>query len=298
MTTLALPREVGSACRKAHIFAHCWRAVWQNSLKRMSVVVKTHAFLRCLRITRQLNDSHQWDLSTETQRRYAEKIVELCPNLDMLRDDQLCTMIRNYHAEHNIVEALCQRDHPQHAECWVLWSQRAIRLLNTRYRNISGTDATVVSSDDLAQEAMHDLWYALHTFRYESSFQTWAFIVISNSFVKAYRVMHTQKRSAPHKPMPLEDLESAKHLTSCYDIPAPDEIALSQTFAKLLQQVLAEHHDARLQIIFHLWAHEDQPLRVIGDRLNLSIPRVHALLNQALSLLRSEERIQEWRYYR
>lgn len=260
-------------------------------------MIKTRSLLRCLSIIRQLNSDHQWNLSSEIQPRYAEKIGALCPDLDTMSDAQLRIIIGNYHAEHDIVEALFQCDHPHHAERWALWNQRAIRLLNTRYRNISGADATAISVDDLAQEAMHDLWYALHTFRYESSFQTWAFIVISNSFVKAYRAMHTKKRNAPNRPMSLEALESAERSAAAYDVPAPDDLALSQTFCALLRQVLAEHPDVRLQMIFHLWAYEDQPLRVIGERLKLSVPRVHALLNKALALLQNEERVRQWPRY-
>jgi DNA-directed RNA polymerase sigma subunit (sigma70/sigma32) len=61
-----------------------------------------------------------------------------------------------------------------------------------------------------------------------------------------------------------------------------------------LQQVLGQHPDVRLRAIFQLWAFEEQTLRAIGERLNLSATRVHGLLAQAITLLRQELASHDW----
>jgi RNA polymerase sigma factor (sigma-70 family) len=245
-------------------------------------------------LTRRLNEVEAWGLSPIQLVGYVEAIQACFSEIDLPALDQLQTIIINYHSEHELVEALRNRSHAEHAVRWTQWSNLALRILLMKYRYVSTSDAVAVNIDDLVQEAMSNLWLALSSFRYQSRFQTWAYTVISNCFVRAHRAAQMQKRAVALKSTSLEQLQDTSDLPPPTLAPSPEEETASRALAALVQQVLAQHHDTRLGLIFYLWAHEDQPLRVIGDRLNLSVPRVHALLGQALHLLRNEPTIREW----
>jgi RNA polymerase sigma factor (sigma-70 family) len=249
------------------------------------------AIERCLHVAEQLNQAQSWGLTADELLRYAKQLTIDLADISHLSEDRIRTVINNYHADHSCVQALRDREHPQHEDQWNRWSYHIVRTLAVRLRRDT-VDIATMSIEDLAQEAMSDLWLALPSFRYESRFQTWVFTVIANRIARAYRSANTQKRRASLRSTSLQTDDEMVQLVeaSC----SPEEEAIGSYLAALTRRVLAEHPDVRLQLIFHLWMHEDQPLREIGDRLNLSIPRVHALLSHALSILRSEGSIQAW----
>jgi RNA polymerase sigma factor (sigma-70 family) len=251
---------------------------------------------RCFLVAATLNQSHQWGLSSDELRRYAEQLTAICLDIAPCSEERLRTVICNFHADHALVAALRDCEHPQHAEQWNTWSRQVVRLIASRLRHDGFVDIATISYEDLAQEVLSDIWLALPGFRYESRLQTWIFTVIGNRIARSFRTANTRKRRPPVGARSLDAQGDDEQL----DYPSDDsieEVAMAASLQALLSGVLAEHPDTRLQVVFHLWLNEDQPLRVIGNRLNLSIPRVHALLNHALTILRSEQRVRAWEHH-
>lgn len=251
---------------------------------------------RCFLVVEMLNRSNQWGLNADELRRYVDQLTGICPDIAQCSEERLRTVISNYHADHSLVQALRDCKHPQHAEQWNIWSRLVVRLIASRLHHDDYVDIATISYEDLAQEVMSDIWLALPGFRYESRLQTWVFTVIGNRIARSFRSANTRKRRPPVGACSLDlpgDEEYPDHPLD----ESIEDMAMAASLEALLKRVLCEHPDTRLQVVFHLWHHEDQPLRVIGDRLNLSIPRVHALLNHALTILRSEQRVRAWEHY-
>jgi RNA polymerase sigma factor (sigma-70 family) len=248
---------------------------------------------RCLRLAALLDAEHGWGLTPQAQRSYAEQIPLLYANIAGADDAQLCAILRYYHHDHALVEVLRDPLHPESAEHWAEWTRLALRFLTAKSGGY-GADEAVTSLEDLVQEAVQDLWRGLHTFRYQSSFQTWAFSVIGNCLARHYRGLHTQKRAALPPAQSLDAMLAVGDTLHDQVTPPPDETALGTTLATLVWRALEQHPDRRLAVIFQLWVWEEQTLRAIGDQLHLSPARVHALLKQAITLLRDEVAIQEW----
>lgn len=252
-------------------------------------------FQRCLDLVAKLNDEHGWRLTVEMQRHYAQQIVAFSPGMGTLTDLQLCRIIGYYHTEHHLVEALLDQNHHLHEKHWSEWAGHVMRILISKGGVPRRNSEQVVSLEDLQQEAMADLWNGLRTFRYQSRLQTWAFTVVTRCLSRYYRGAQTQKRSALPPAQSLDALVLADGDTlPDQSLPGPDETAMANTLAMLLEQVLAQHPDQRLNTVFWLWAAEDKTLREIGELLNLSAPRVDVLLSQALTLLRSEASVRAW----
>ncbi len=249
---------------------------------------------RCLHLLAQLNIELGWGLTLQAQQRYAEQIAKLCSDLSSPSDSELCRIVSYYHTEHQVVEALRDSTHPDHTTYWVEWTRQTLRWLIARSAVSLVIDEGAIDLDDLAQEALYDLWRGLGSYRYRSRFQTWAFTVISNCLIRACRASQTQKRGARPQTQSLDALIEAGHTLYDRTAPAPDELALSHTLDTLLQQTLTQHPDQRLTTIFQLWACEEQTLRTIGEQLNLSATRVHGLLHEALTLLRNELTSLDW----
>ena len=258
-------------------------------------MARSIAFERCSNVVGQLNELNHWGLSAEELQGYSEHLTSIGLDITHVPEERLQALISNYHADHRLVAALSDRDDPLHLEHWEAWSKHVVRFVASRLRADGVADVATISYEDLGQEIMSDLWKALPSFRYESRLQTWVFTVAANRIARSFRAANTQKRR------PALDIHSLERVAFLEATDHPldmsiEDVAMAQSFEALLRSILAEHPDARLLAIFHLWLHEDQPLRVIGDHLNLSVPRVHALLNHALTILRSEQRITNWAY--
>lgn len=247
-----------------------------------------------LAIITQLNAEEMWELSTETQREYVQCVVSYLSDAVVFSDALLRIMLRYYHTEHALVEALRDPGHPEHSEQWLKWTKQVLRILAAQLAGGYAAIESLISLEDLAQEAMHDLWRGLPSFRYQSRFYTWAYAVICHCLSRHYRALQTQKRNALIQIQSLEGMLSLIDTLPDRATLAPDEAALDGSFATLLRQVLARHPDDRLVPIFQLWAYEERTLRVIGEQLNLSTARVHTLLGQAIALLRNETAIRDW----
>lgn len=250
-------------------------------------------FERLFEVADNLNQIKTWGLSRKELRDYIEHLVHIHPDIQHFADDHLRTVLSNYHADHRHVRALSDQGDPHHLELWENWSRQVVRLVAARLRANAAIDIATIAIDDLAQEVLSDIWQALPTFRYESRFQTWIFTVVANRIARSFRTATTKKRSPAEGTQSLErivGLDLVEHPAA----PSTEDVAMENSLELLLQRILAEHPDARLQRVFHLWMYDDQPLRVIGDQLNLSVSRVHALLNNALTILRSEQRLKSW----
>lgn len=249
---------------------------------------------RCLCMIGELDVEQGWGLTLQTQKHYAQRFAARYGDMSGVGDAQLRVMLCNYHTEHPLVEALTDPVHPDHADRWSEWTKQALRQLACRYPGSSVADESTVSLEDLAQEAVYDLWRGLRTYRYQSRFHTWAYTVISNCFLRHHRSIKTQKRRDLSRTQSLDAILAVGDTLYDPKTQLPDEIAMSDVLVDLLQHVLGQHPDQRLSTIFRLWAYEEQTLRTIGLQLNLSVTRVHGLLTQAIALLRDELMNQDW----
>src|SRR5437867_5369546 len=122
---------------------------------------------RCHTLVAHLNGEQGWDLTPHEQRQYAQQVAAHHPNLAQTSDAQLCTMIRYYHTDHALVEGLRDPNHLEHAAQWAEWTQNALRILAAQSAGSYIMAESLISLDDLAQEAMYDIWRGLPTFRYQ-----------------------------------------------------------------------------------------------------------------------------------
>jgi RNA polymerase sigma factor (sigma-70 family) len=258
------------------------------------VAMLEQAAQHALVIIAQLNIEEMWGLSAETQWDYVQSVVGYLSDAVALSDALLRIMLRYYHTEHALVDALRDPGHPEHSEQWLEWTRQGVRILAAQLAGGYAAIGSLLSLEDLAQEAMHDLWRGLPSFRYQSRFYTWAYAVICHCLSRHYRALQAQKRNALVQIHSLESMLSIIDTLPDRATPTPDEAALEGSFAALLRQVLARHPDDRLVPIFQLWAYEERTLRVIGEQLHLSTARVHTLLGQAIALLRDETAIRDW----
>jgi RNA polymerase sigma factor (sigma-70 family) len=263
-------------------------------LRAGAIMPETTNFLRCLRLVSLLNAEHDWGLTQQQQRRYAEQIILYCPDIAGKADAQLSSTLHYYHKEHALVEALHDPAHPDHADRWDEWTRQCLRILAAKIAGAQLSDAGAVSLEDLAQEANLDLWRGLAKFSYQSSFHTWAFTVIAHCVARHYRSLLTQKRGALAPAQSLDNMLAVGDTFQDHAMPSPDALARGTILAATIAHILAQQPDQRLPIIFQLWANEEQTLRSIGEQLHLSPARVHALLKQAIALLQDELVLQDW----
>lgn len=251
---------------------------------------------RYLELIAQLNVEQRWDLSPQEQGRYVERLAVLYVDGDHVDDAKLGVIARNYHADHALVEALVDSDDPEHAIRWEEWKRHALGIVRAKLGGGQHLDGAVTGVEDLVQEALHDVWRGLGSFRYQSRFSTWAFMVVSHCLVRQYRALQTQKRYGAVQAQSLEALPALGE-TVADPSAAPDQVAVGRALHTFVQHLLAQESDHRLALVFHLWANEDQTLRMIGEQLHLSAARVHALLTQALALVRDTVWDQGWQEF-
>ena len=228
-----------------------------------------------------------WGLSAAACRRYA---VALCGLLTEGAPDKLVRDVAvNYHADHALVEALCNTEEPRHYEAWREWMGRALGVL--RAKGFGRSEHTLLDAEDLSQVAYAALVRSLPSYRFRSRFSSWAFRVIVQSAQNELRGTRARKR-ATH-PSSLDVLAEHDHPADprSYD----EERAQAQLLSGLVRSVFAAHPDERLGRVFHLWAVEDQRVAEIGERLRLNPSRVRALLREARALLQDNNAIRQWR---
>jgi RNA polymerase sigma factor (sigma-70 family) len=248
---------------------------------------------RCQALVAEVSESSSWRLPADVQARYAARVTALAAGGEP-SDAQLRLMIGYYHSEHVLVEALADRASPEHDRAWELVGAQVRRVLASRTA-LAQLGDHALSPEDIAQEALADLARGLAQFRYQSRVQTWLFTVVGHCLHRALRSQGAQKRGERRAAQSLEALrEVGGEEIAAAQAGGPEEAAQLRLLAELLAGVLARHPDRRLGAIVQLWLVEELPLRQIGQRLELSVGRVHALLGQALDLIRADAGLQRW----
>jgi RNA polymerase sigma factor (sigma-70 family) len=248
---------------------------------------------RCLRLVAGMSHEQQWQLDLLTLQRYAEQVVACFDQPGEVSDERLLRTIDNYHSDHVLVEALRAAEAHHSAAVWTEWSGIVLRILAHRLGAQPIGGDPVAHLDDLQQDALLDLWRGLPTFRYQSRFNTWATALVVNCAARRRRSIRASKRS-------MNQAQSIDAVTSAVDnledeqALQPEQAVLSDELARLVRQVLGAHPDHRLRVVFELWVVERQSMRAIGERLNLSPARVHALLHQAVALIRGRLHANGW----
>lgn len=251
------------------------------------------AIQRCLKLVAALNQRRDWKLTPQVQQHYAQQIVICSPDILTITDKQLSERLGYYHTEHLLVENLLNPANPEHQATWEQTTNRIIRFLLSK---TGGTiaDQVAVSLEDMAYEAVQDVVRGLPSFCYKSKFETWVFVIASNCLARHYRSLSTQRHQGVTAEQSLDALLEVGDTIIADFAPEPVQDVLYHLLARQIQEVLARHQDRRLEVIFDLAMKDDLTLRDIGKRLNLSVGRVHTLLQQALSLLRDDPDIQNW----
>lgn len=240
---------------------------------------------RCRQLLAQSDEQLGWLLGPSAREHY---VAVLVPLLEGLPEERWPAIAANYHADHIIVAALRDADHPDHDSVWTRWCAQVIGVLRRTGRGWS-TDATL-EIDDLAQAARIALLQALPTYRYRSRFSSWAFSVVDRCGRDQLRAARAQRRAGD-----TVSLDGVADASQPSDLSAAHEqSAHARLLAERIAVVLSSHPDRRLAHIFHLWAVEDRTSAEIGQIVNLHESRVRALLKLARELLRADPELQDW----
>jgi RNA polymerase sigma factor (sigma-70 family) len=249
---------------------------------------ETPVFTRCLRAVEQLSCEQRWLLTPHSARYYAQRLVDCRPDLGAIGDAQLRRIITNFHHDRHLVEALQHADRIEHALAWTEWARRTVWTLLAEYPDLHSIDATASDIDDLAQEALIDLWRGLGSFRFDSRFSVWARTIVSHRLARHVRGLQTHKRSPARAARSLEELQAlGTEIADAKGI-QPDQRLLLAEIGRIAREALARHPDRRLLQVFDLSVVEEETVRAIGVILQLSPARVHRLMQQAASLVREQ----------
>jgi RNA polymerase sigma factor (sigma-70 family) len=248
--------------------------------------VNTHQLQdRLLSLITTLNAEHGWALAPDDCTRYA---AALSPLIADLPPEQWPAVVANYHADHDLVAALRDERHPEHAQAWERWAGQVLGVLRRTGRDWSRDNAT--STDDIAQIARAELVRALPGYHYRSRFSSWAFSVIARCARDQIRYARARRRTG--------DTVSLQALAEDRLPADPRELheraARTRLLAERIAAVLDAHPDRRLRRIFQLWAVEERTSSEIGALINLHESRVRALLARARELLRADPALRDW----
>lgn len=202
---------------------------------------------------------------------------------------QLRTVIKNLWHDAHDVEALRSEDHHEHARVWADWMAHARAIL--RHNRLDWARDTAVDFDDLAQIAMLELSRSLPSYGYRSRFSTWAYQVITRGVQRHLRNLAAKKRAAvvDHRVDPLQLMQVIA------DCDHPEARICDQALHTLITESLVRVLGVRNAQVFTLWVCDDLSAEMIGHRIGLSTPRVHAILTQARQYLRGYEPVLRWR---
>lgn len=236
-----------------------------------------------------MNQDQNWLLTPNEVQAYAEVISHLIPT--GYSNAQVNPILRNYHADHRLVEALRTSSYPSSQMAWGEITQTVKSIVVMKIENghipVSSSDL-----DDLVQLALVEIFENIHRFGYRSRFLTWVFAIVGNTLTSFYRTQSTKKRAMEPLSLSLEVIGLVE------DIPKEEEglyvRAENEAITKLAMQILIAQPDARLVPIFYLSVFEDRTLREISAQFSLSLGRVHALLQRAIAILRKDPSLLEW----
>lgn len=253
---------------------------------------------QCRRHVRRMNHQHHWNLDDALEEQYTQAVATCFPASDMPPDKKIVHTIWFYHADHKLVDAFNEPGAIDHAY-WTKWTHDVIRIIMSNPIRVFIMLDSSIQLEDLVQEAQVEVLLHIRSYRYQSQFRTWAYQVITNRILRYNRVLRSNRGKlhvrANSLDALLDDQEQTPQLRSIgASGPTVEELVCSSTIMALVQHVLLSKGDKRLSDIFKLWAQEDYTLRMIGERFNLSQPRVHALVQRAQTILQNEPAIRDW----
>lgn len=234
---------------------------------------------RCLAMIALLSDTYSWNLSEEEQQQYATEIAHFVP--EDAQEELLQRIIHNYHADHEVVEQLRTRDHPQHDTRWSEWIGQVAGIILHAGFTWSSDPATDI--EDLAQIAQIELIRSIGAFTYQSRFSTWSYRVVVRSIQRFLRDNKASKRVQRSESLN----QTAALAVPLKEADQPENQATANVLVARTLAILAEHHDQRLALIFNLWAFHDRPIDEIAEVVRLSPSRVRVLLSRARKILQT-----------
>lgn len=232
------------------------------------------------------NRMHSWGLTERQEQQYAQALLAYVP--PACTDSLLLQIVWCYHHDHHLVEALLDGESLEGQAAWQRCREQLPALLD--YVRLRWDIDSSADQEDLGQIGAQAIFQALPQFHYHSRFSTWMFQVFRHSVLRALRDRKSMRRYGPtesYDQQPtLEPILSAEK--------AVEAATQFKALMELIDEILAEDQDQRLQFIFHLWAFKDARLADIGKITGLSQSRVSILLERARSRLREDARMQEW----
>jgi RNA polymerase sigma-70 factor (ECF subfamily) len=140
----------------------------------------------------------------------------------------------------------------------------------------------VVDAEDLVQETAIKAFRALHTFKSGTSFKSWAFTILKNTFISKYN--RRKKRNVVNNP--IEDFTFA--LENKY---AVRNDAVSMIRIKEIKESIEElSYKSRLPFLMYI---DGYRYNEIADNLNIPIGTVKSRINFARTKLKENSIIQE-----
>jgi RNA polymerase sigma factor (sigma-70 family) len=242
---------------------------------------------RCLARIYYLDRELQWNLSTTEAELLASHVLPyMSPESS---DVRLTQTITAYVEDHELVESLRNSNHPQHSAAWELWHRQVAAILG--HANLLWSRDYAIDADDLVQIACTELAQALPRFRYASRFSTWARTVIVQRIQRHVRDSMAHKRA--HRP---ESLDSdAVDSSALLDDAEPVESQVETgTLYHMIDALLADHPERRLQTIYRLWIQQDRRIEDIGAIMHVHPSRIRQLIGQMRRFLREHPDLQTW----
>jgi RNA polymerase sigma factor (sigma-70 family) len=249
--------------------------------------INIEAFERCKAMVSALSVEGGWKLDADQQEAYVTAIVSLMP--EPCSDVTLRVLVQNYHKDHDLVQSLRDRHHPDHSKAWQSWITQTIKII--QHQKQIRSESALISVEDLAQYAVEELLRVLPTYRYRSRFSTWAYTVIVRSRKRYLVRLHAAKRGGTTQDSYGLDVP-VQHVT--VDVQFPEQLAADHALVELIETVLTTEEDRRLALIFRLWVIDDMRLTDIGKCVNLDASRISVLLDRARQLLHQHPEIRAW----
>lgn len=244
--------------------------------------------LRCRDLVAALNETEGWRLSATQHERYAADLAGLVDPADP--PDLQHRIATNYHRDHQLVAALRQAHHPDHALRWQRWMHQ-VRSILYHQGGDWFTDGAV-DDEDLVQMALIALQRALPTYTYRSRFSVWTYSVVVRTIKRSARDRRRLRRAG--QPLSLDQIMAHDPDRAPGAGDRTEHEVQARLFYDQIQRILAAHPDRRLRYIVHLAYIEDHRLVEIGERLHLPPARVRTLLHKARSVLSADPQIQAW----
>ena len=244
------------------------------------------AHTRCMAAVEECNAALRWEIDAAQRQCYAAAMNTFLA--DDATDDQLRDTAANYHADHAMVAALRDQAARSHDHLWEQWMRQVLQVL--RRAGLAWSSDGAIDSDDLAQIARVELVRALPGYRYQSRFTIWASRVVVQSVRRHLRDSQRAKRAV--RPESLDQIAEADAPLDLFN--TTESNVHARVLYDMIMAILAEQPDQRWRYLFHLAAVEDLRVAEIGALVQLSQPRVRALLQQIRQLLQQNPAIEAW----